>query len=311
MYNLAQTSEKLLFMRILNDAVNSMDIEYTYKGNGRPSIGVEDMIKCCVIKVFNCFSCRRTVPDLHMAKGLGYIDYVPHFNSISNYMKLPGMSECLSQLYKILAIPFIDVESYFAIDSTGFGKYNTVWLNSKYKKEHMRSFNKLHIITGVQTNIIAIAKITDAREHDVLNFSKLLKKTCKYFKVKEIYGDKGYLSFYNCRDAAELGVTPYILPKSNSKLSVKRPWRDTEAWDRMITLWRHNEEEFRKHYHLRNNVESTFSAMKRKFLPYIRSKDLIAQRNEILAKICCHNASVLVNAIFELGVRADFNRKFK
>lgn len=74
----------------------------------------------------------------------------------------------------------------------------------------------------------------------------------------------------------------------------------------MITLWKHNEEEFRKHYHLRNNVESTFSAMKRKFLPYIRSKDLTAQRNEILSKVCCHNASVLVNAMFEIGLNIDF-----
>lgn len=225
LYNAAQTSEKLLFMRILNDAVNSMNIEYAYKGNGRPSIGMEDMIKCCVIKVFNGFSCRRTVPDLHMAKGLGYIEYIPHFNSISNYMKLPEMTEYLNQLYKILALPFVGIENYFAIDSTGFGKYNTVWLNFKWKKSQFKSFNKLHIITGVRTNIIVIAKITDARSHDVLNFSNLLKRTCKHFNVREIYADKGYLSSYNCRDAANLGVVPYIMPKRIVNLTEVNPGR--------------------------------------------------------------------------------------
>ncbi len=49
--------------------------------------------------------------------------------------------------------------------------------------------------------------------------------------------------------------------------------------------------------------------MKRKFLPFVRSKTDVSQFNEILAKVCCHNASVLCNAIYELNVNADFNLK--
>ncbi len=308
MYNLAQTSEKLLFMRILNDAVNSMGIEYKYKGNGRPSIGIEDMVKCCVIKVFNCFSCRRTSPDLHMAMGLGYIEHVPHFNSISNYMKMPEISGYLDKLYRALATPFAGIESCFAIDATGFGKYNTIWTKLDKKTQYSRCYNKLHIITGVRTNIITVAKITEGRDHDVMHFPELLRKTCRNFTVKEIYADKGYLSLYNVNAAKYNGAVPYIMPKGNTKLATKKRWKNTEAWDIMVTMWRHNQEEFRRHYHLRSNVESTFSAMKRKFLPYIRSKHPIAQRNEILCKVVCHNASVLINGIFELGTKAEFGK---
>ncbi|MFH1978553.1 MAG: transposase [Candidatus Aenigmatarchaeota archaeon] len=293
-------------MRILSDAVNSMNIEYTYKGNGRPSIGIEDMIKVLVIKVFNGFSQRRTIPDLYMAKGLGYIPEVPHFNSISNYFNSTELTYYLEQLYRILAMPFIPIEQYFAIDSTGFGKYNTNWTASKYKNASMRSFNKLHIICGVRTNIIVIAKVTDAHQHDSLQFPKMLKETCKIFTVKEISADKGYLALYNVNAAKELGVVPYIMPKKNTKLYSKKRWVDGEAWDRMVLMWRHKEEEFRKHYHLRSNVESSFSMMKRKFLPFIRSKNPIAQKNEILAKVACHNISVLVHSIFELGLNIDF-----
>ncbi len=96
------------------------------------------------------------------------------------------------------------------------------------------------------------------------------------------------------------------MPKHNSKFATKKPWRDTTAWDRMIAEFEFNRKEFKKHYHLRSNVESTFSALKRKFLPYARSKNPVSQKNEILLKVCCHNASVLINAIFELGARADF-----
>lgn len=39
-----------------------------------------------------------------------------------------------------------------------------------------------------------------------------------------------------------------------------------------------------------------------KFLPYVRSKSDMAQFNEILCKVVCHNASVLVNCVFELDI---------
>jgi len=64
--------------------------------------------------------------------------------------------------------------------------------------------------------------------------------------------------------------------------------------------------EFRQHYHLRSNVESTFSAMKRKFGPSVRSKNQTAQINEVLCKALCFNLSMLVHAMFELGIEPTF-----
>ena len=37
-YNFAQTSEKLMFLKIINESVNAMGIKYEYVGNGRPRI---------------------------------------------------------------------------------------------------------------------------------------------------------------------------------------------------------------------------------------------------------------------------------
>jgi len=80
-------------------------------------------------------------------------------------------------------------------------------------------------------------------------------------------------------------------------------------WVEMVMMWKNNRELFNEYYHKRSNVESTFSMMKRKFLPYIRSKGGQAQFNELLVKVCCHNASVLVNSIFELNADVNFEKK--
>ena len=61
-------------------------------------------------------------------------------------------------------------------------------------------------------------------------------------------------------------------------------------------------DEFLSHYHRRSNVESTFSAIKRKFGSSLRSKKPTARTNELLAKVLCYNLSVVAHAATELGI---------
>ncbi len=63
---------------------------------------------------------------------------------------------------------------------------------------------------------------------------------------------------------------------------------------------------FLSHYHRRSNVESTFSAIKRKFGAGVRSKLPAAQFNEVLLKCLCFNLSMLVHSIHELGIEPKF-----
>jgi hypothetical protein len=53
-------------------------------------------------------------------------------------------------------------------------------------------------------------------------------------------------------------------------------------------------------------VESTIMAIKTKFGDGLRSKTETAMKNEVLAKILCHNLCVLIGAMHELGIQLDF-----
>lgn len=75
----------------------------------------------------------------------------------------------------------------------------------------------------------------------------------------------------------------------------------------MFRFFKDNKEEFNRHYHKRSNVESVFSMMKRKFGPNVRGKSSLAQENEVLAKALCHNICVLIQEMFELGIKVDFS----
>jgi hypothetical protein len=61
-----------------------------------------------------------------------------------------------------------------------------------------------------------------------------------------------------------------------------------------------------QHYHKRSNVESTFSAIKRKFGDSVMSKNPVAMVNEILCKILCHSLTCLIQEQETLGITPIF-----
>ncbi|KKG71000.1 transposase [Methanosarcina mazei] len=61
-----------------------------------------------------------------------------------------------------------------------------------------------------------------------------------------------------------------------------------------------------EHYHKRSNIESTNAAIKRKFGETLKSKNRIAQENELFAKIIAYNLIVVIHEICENGINPEF-----
>jgi Transposase DDE domain/SWIM zinc finger len=77
-------------------------------------------------------------------------------------------------------------------------------------------------------------------------------------------------------------------------------------FEKMFHFFQFQREEFLAHYHQRSNVESTFSAVKRKFGDSVRSKTDTAMVNEVLCKLLCHNLCCLIQEHTMLGIEPIF-----
>ena len=99
----------------------------------------------------------------------------------------------------------------------------------------------------------------------------------------------------------------YIPFKANSVLKNAAQPRDG-LWERAFHFFNFNRPAFLAHYHKRSNVETTFSMIKAKFGggggEAVRTKTPVAQVNEVLFKILCHNVCVLIQ--YELDVAPIF-----
>ena len=264
---------------------------------------MSDMLFATVYKVYAAVSSRRFMTDLKEEYVRGRMSKMPCFNSINHYLVMEEMTPCLQALITRSSLPLKSVESAFAVDSSGFSACQYVrWFDEKYGKEQsQRDWVKAHVMCGVKTNIVTSAEISGAHAHDTNFFSPLVNETAKHFNVREISADKAYSNYANMRLVDNKGATAYIDFKSNANDKGK-----CAIWNKMYHYYQFKREEFMMHYHKRSNVESTFSMIKAKFGGFVRSKLPVAQMNEVLCKILCHNLCCLIQSTYELGIEATF-----
>lgn len=117
-YNAAQTEKKERFI-VLLDALSKL-VEPPTHTNGRPPLPLANMVFACVYKVYVGFSSRRFMSDLREAQTKERIHKTPHFNSVSNYLADPTLTETFSQLVTLSSLPLKGIENNFAVDSSGF-----------------------------------------------------------------------------------------------------------------------------------------------------------------------------------------------
>lgn len=306
-YDKSQRNELAIFMKLLAELCSTVE-QPTYKF-GRPYLPLSDMIFASALKVYSTFSLRRFMSQMDRAVSEGYVQSSCTFMSISNYMRKAELTPILEELIRLSSLPLAKVESSFAVDSSGFSKSRFArYFSYKHGRDlKHKLWIKAHIICGVTTHIVTGVILSQENRNDYSYLIPLVEKTCQAFEVKEVLADKAYSGRTNHEFVAKLGGTAYIPFKVNAVSNSK----GSQAWKKMYHLFLYNQEEFMAHYHKRSNCEAVFSMIKAKFKDNIRSKDIVAQKNEILLKVLCHNICVLIQAMNELGISLDLTKKGK
>jgi transposase len=300
-YNRAQSTEKHRLQVLLADLCAGLP-EPEREGCGRKPIAVADQVFACAFKVYSTVSTRRFACDLKDAHERGYLSRPLHHNKVNCFLCDLALTPILRQMVVGSALPLRTVETEFAVDSSGFSTSKFVrWFDEKYGIERSgHDWVKVHIATGVRTNVTTAVIIEDRDAADCPQFKPLMSTTGENFTVKEASADKAYLSVENVEAIAAMGGTAFIAPKTSTTGGAGG------LFERMFHFYQFQREEFLKHYHKRSNVESTFSAVKRKFGNSVRSRNPVAMVNEVLCKFLCNNLCCVILSQIELGIEATF-----
>lgn len=239
---------------------------------------------------------------MRAASDAGHLSDAPHYNSVARYLESEELGPILNKLIIGSALPLRALETEFAIDSTAFSgcRYER-WYNVKHgNMKSKQVWVKAHAIVGTTTHIITAADVLGSESGDGPQLPGLMKITAQGFKIGQLTGDAAYASIANFDAAAEIGVNLFTAFKTN-----------TTGWvgglfAKMYHTFCANKEEYLRAYHRRSNAESAFSAVKRVMGESLRSKTPTAMRNELRAKLVCHNVVQLIHAMYELGLDVNF-----
>jgi len=301
-YEAAQTNEKAEFLQLLSDLCRMIVEPERKRGRGRPPASLADQVFAACYKVYSGFSGRRFTTDLRDAVDKGHIGEAISYSGIARFLEDEESYPLLHSLIMQTALPLKGLEMKFAADSSGFSacKFDR-WYDAKYGRMHQEhSWVKVHIMTGVLTNVVTAVEIGNKEAGDCPMFPPLVKATAVGFKIEEASADKAYGSHENYDTLEAIGAIPYIAFKINASEG------NGGLWAKMYHLFCLQKDEFLRHYHQRSNVESTFSMVKRKFGDSVRSKMDIAMKNEVLAKLICHNICCVIQSAYEFGVEPIF-----
>lgn len=299
-YNKAQVNEHRHFQAFLADLCDSLPAPAPKPG--RPPTLPADAAFYAVFKVYSTMSARRFMGDLDEAREHGFVTKVPHFNSVLNFFDTEAATGILHEFVARSAAPLAEVETEFAVDSTGFAGARYVrWFDEKYGRPRSEiQWVKLHAMIGVKTNVVTSCKVMERGSADTTQFPDLVNDTAERFKIDEVSADKAYTSRKNFDVVDNVGGQFYPAFKKTATGKVGG------AYEKAYLMMCLNREDYMGHYHKRSNIESTFSAIKRKFGESLRSKTELAMTNEALAKVVAHNITCVIRAMYELGIDPDF-----
>lgn len=305
-YNAGQVNEGDNFAQLLHALCQGI-VEPEHKGRGRPTLPLADVVFSGVLKQFECKSLRRLQSDQRRLHDEGLTTKLVSFNSLARYMRDPALVPLLRTLVQESASPLAGIERVIAVDATGFGtsvRFNHFDNKHGKGKDAVRDYVKAHAACGTITKVVTDLVVTRSVGEgtgDSSNFEAVLRGTRLHFNVDKVLADKAYSTYAALQAVEDMGAVPYIPFKSNATGK-----HGPDVWKRMYHYVQLNEAEFLGHYHKRSNVESLFSAMKRKFDSHLMAKDEIGLVNEVYCKFIAHNVVTLANAMYTHDLRPAF-----
>jgi transposase len=298
-YNVAQATEKRRVRVLLHDLCRNLpDRERRPGASGPKPHCVRDMVFAMAYKVYCGLSARRFSTDLLEAHEMGFTTRPIPGAKVTAFFEDAYFTPVLKELIGYSARPLRAVETDFAIDSTGFSSSRFErWYDQKYGVTRQKCvWVKTHLASGVKTNVVTAVRILDKDAGDSPQFAPLVKETYRHFKIGEVSADKAYASLDNFEAVANCGGTGFIAFKVNATGAAGG------MFEKAFHFFQFNRDDYLKRYHKRSNVESTISAVKRKFGDSVMSRTDDAMVNEVLCKLLCHNLTCLIQEQETLGI---------
>jgi len=259
---------------------------------------------CLGIKDYFGLSLRRSIGLIKFIFwAMKWKSTLPCFKTLNNYMMNRECSTIQEAILEFTAQPLVYVENHFNIDSTHDSlTTSSSWYNYRIRRKLKRKDHlKEHVTSTAKYNVAVAVDISS--EGDAKFIRSHVEKIRKQgFKIKDMCGDKAYLTRDGCNAVREAGGRAHFKIKSNTISNAK----GSQEWKRTVTAQKNNDPNEIDTYNIRQNAESTNHAKKSKFGSKIRSKLDKTKEAEAMGKWCVYNVTSICRAYYDNAIDFEF-----
>ena len=208
-----------------------------------------------------------------------HLKKIPHYTTLQKFFqRLP--TSILQELNKQILLNHEINGEIIALDGSGFTSDNADKYYSKIRDKERKNFTKCHIAIDVDTRLILYSQALKGPKHDI-KFAIVSIRSLNKYDVDYIIADKAY-------DTNKIRTCINEEIKASDQIPLKSNFR--HGWYRRLSI-----QTFKKEiYSRRNNVESVFSVIKRKYSGVNKSKSTRLQNKETRLKTLVYNIALAI-----------------
>lgn len=299
-YELAKAREKDFFLKLLAELCQGIT-EPPQGGVGRPAMLMRDMVYSVVHKVYSLSSYERHTKELGQAKTLGYISDLPHYTTVCRYMNKPELTHKLMDLVAASAVTMEDIDSRVITEPTEFATSQFVrWFNHLWGGDiNTREWLKVNLDCGADSKVVTAVTIPGWNAHNTSFFVPLMDRIYADFDPYTPDASQAHLMDKTIHLAMLAGEVPQVPFLSRTKIAADS---GNGIWPEMYDAFLSHSEDLDSHYHQRDEAETAVRLIHLRFGDSLRSKNHLAQVNETLAMVICHNVVESYKAMLALGL---------
>ena len=241
-----------------------------------------------IYKIKRKLTLRDLIIDLQESNVMKYLGLhrIPNFSTLSYFIKtLP--EHCCALIFNALDT-LLPKSTKVIIDSTGFECVNPSHYYCYRRDKAVDGFITLFALIDQEHGHFRAIETSDIKKHDSTMLKPLVHMLGEV-PIDMLYGDRGFDSEENCRFLLEdKNCLPLILQKN----MLKPPEKCKEDYRLEIReIFDYGE------YLKRNKIEAIFSALKRKYGSWLRTKSVDSQKKELYLKVILFNMEKKMNIV--------------
>ena len=308
-YDEAQVNEindmLLLIREVVDKAESNIGLQEAPDsiGPGRPKNSPADEAKVILLQQYFCASNRVAAGYALLFKEKLNLKKTFSYKTIERAYEDPEVAFVLEEVFRLTQVPVSHREHVFGPDGTGLStsmKQN--YENDRQSGKVHKGYEKMIVMVGCTYKLFSAFQFA-ARPaaNEFPYFAPLLAHTLdRYDQIEMISADAGYLSRNNCELVKDAGATPRIYPKE--RVIIRQ--RGMVAWREMLADLVCDPQTWLRDYHVRSNVEASFSSFKRDCPVPLRKKLQQRKKQEAFTRACNYNLKRLCYLKYLKGIIA-------